>query len=260
METEEERIQRLVKEGLIKAKADEELEAKKQLERTNAQAGKMVVGVLFVVFITIVMAAILFTFAFDTDNYDNYGSYGSSEPVQTRSQIFETVNILKSACEKSGSVYDCQDYLDYVLTNRNVLDSGKSPNWATDNIPKIERYIDQISTTPTKTSSVTPKPTNRPFDFCGGKSGSDLERCLSSSYDNDELLALYQDCALHATDISTLAKVQHARGVCGVAIRRLTSGTIITYGGFDTDQMKYSLWDIDAQLYELEKVYASASR
>ena len=257
METEEERIQRLIKEGLTKAKADEELETRKQRENINAQTGKMIGGVFLMVFITLILAAIIAAFVFNTNNHDNYAG---SEPVQTRADIFETVNSLKHACKNSGSYNDCQRYLDYIRANRDVLDSGTIPNWASDTIPKVEKQIEKVSKTPTKTSSVTPNPTNRPFDYCGGKSGSDLERCLSSSYDNDELTALYQDCALHATDISTLAKVQHARYVCGVGIRRLTSGTVVTYGGFDTEQMKQSLMYIDAQLSDIEKVYKSASQ
>lgn len=328
METEEERIQRLVKEGLIKAKADEEWETKKRqgldsvswgnltpvaiifavlagsycliigmsnisiiiissvvfaifmaifslvrgstrkvyetpesLEKvtsqnTKQQAGKPIAGIFLMVFITVILAAIIGAFVFDSNNI---GNNGVGEPVPTRAEIFETATNLKHACENSGWHDGCQEYLDYIYANRAVLDSGTIPNWATDIIPKIEKQIAKTSASNTQeqVSSVTPKPTNRPFDYCGGRSGADLERCLASSYDNDEILALYEDCVIHAADISSLAKVKHARNVCGVAIRRLTSGTIVTYGGFNTDEIKQTLWAIDAQLAELEKAYAS---
>ncbi|PWB52435.1 MAG: hypothetical protein C3F06_07720 [Candidatus Methanoperedenaceae archaeon] len=138
METDEQRIQRLVKEGIAKEQAEKN-------KNTASQAFNIITwGFIFIVII-----------------YSFSNSLSNTEAGQTRAQIFAKATELNEACSNSkgaDSYIKCQQEIDYLRANRAVLDSGNPTNWATDTIILLEDYINnnkQTSGSSTGTLSIS---------------------------------------------------------------------------------------------------------
>lgn len=119
------------------------------------------------------------------------------------------------------------------------------------NLKSVPTIKTTVKITPVKTSK--PTVTNKPFDYCGGMSGSALDRCLLSSYDNDELDTLMIDCVNHVATVMSSSTARHAKNVCSIAGTKV--GNSITYGGYDKTAYLRTLTELQNGLTKLENMY-----
>lgn len=149
--TTEEKIQRLVNEELAKKKRDEENEKlmkegiAKEKEKVKVNPIKGAVGVVLMVLASVILAGIIVAFVFSSTQQQ----IGTSTQT-TRDAIFAKANDLNQKCNDargtSKYIDICQKEIDYLYANREVLDSGKPKNWASDTITLLENAIKKIRT------------------------------------------------------------------------------------------------------------------
>lgn len=222
-ETKEERIQRLVKEGIEKAKQEERIQklvkegiaaerdknrnAKSPTSSPTSTASQVLMGLAFafiaVAFIVFVLPSINLTN--EKSNIDNSVS---------RSEIFATANTLVDDCSGSKgevALTNCQKLVDYLKANREVLDSGKTKNWATDTIAIYENSISSYRNGDTSSSTT------------GGTAGT-----LEGSIMDDELMEYYNKCMQSGAKATTRSTITYARNLCANSVKESTMRKIIT--------------------------------
>ncbi|MFZ3060677.1 MAG: type IV pilin N-terminal domain-containing protein [Candidatus Methanoperedens sp.] len=175
----------------LRAEEKEEKQAKTPL--------KPVIGVVLMVAITVILAAVIAAFVF--------GMGGNDVPVEKTPSLWTIANELNKKCSdairsKTNSTSVCQEELDYLYANRAALDStSTSKQWATDTIKILEEN---------KAKEIRYKERSIIFD----KAKELNQRCnaaIDASNNNGEIAAGSNDKDLYRKQVILL---QEQRDIC----------------------------------------------
>ncbi len=112
----------------------------KEEEQAKTPSKSSVTNVVLMVAITVILAAVIAAFVFGMGGND---VPIEKTPVVKTPSLWTIANELNQKCRdaiesKTNSTSVCQEELDYLYANREVLDSGKTKYWASNTIIRLE--------------------------------------------------------------------------------------------------------------------------
>lgn len=147
MEKEEQRIQKLVAEGIAKANEEEKVQKLIKKEIAQEKIQKENNKYIILIILLFVFAISIFSVVFTPNNQSQTQINTEYVSQSQSSEIIKEANILLDNCNgKTGQTYitNCQKLVDYLYIHRTILDKGD--NWATITIASVESKISKQRT------------------------------------------------------------------------------------------------------------------